>query len=460
MTVEAALQYLESQHNALIERLRDFIRIPSVSAQKSHAEDMHCCADFLMKTLTDMGLQPRKMPTGGWDVIYAEWLEAGPEAPTILIYGHYDVQPPEPLEPWTRQPFDAEIDEGRIWGRGSADDKGQIWTHIAALEAYFRTAGRLPVNIKILIEGEEEIGSDNLPGFVQQHAEMLKADAVLISDTSQFAPGMPAITYGLRGLCYLEVRVQGAKMDLHSGGYGGAVPNPIHALAEMLAALHDADNRVTVPGFYDDVTPLQDWEREAWSKLPFDEAEYIKMLGIQKLQGEQGFSTLERLWARPTLEINGIFGGYAGPGAKTVLPCWAGAKISCRLVPNQKSADISKKLENHLRALAPETVSMTVEHMAGGEPSAFPTDHPWIKAGERAISKGFGREPVYTRLGGSIPIVQLFSETLGTPVVLLGYCHPDCGAHGPDEFFGIDEFTAGARSNVFMLDEAAHIPSV
>ena len=455
MSVEKALDYLQKNEETLIKRLQDFIRIPSVSAQKKSKPDMDRCADFLLKTCLDMGMKGERMPTGGWDAVYAEWMEAGPDAPTVLIYGHYDVQPPEPLEPWTREPFSAEIAEGRIWGRGSADDKGQVWTHIAALEAYLKGQGKLPVNVKLIVEGEEEIGSENLPEFVKKHADKLAADVVLVSDTSQFAPGIPAITYGLRGLCYLEVRVHGAKVDLHSGGYGGAVPNPIHVLAGMLSALHDEECRVTVPGFYDDVEDVQDWERKAWADLPFDEEEYKKMLGVSGLMGETGYSTLERVWARPTLEVNGVFGGYAGQGAKTVLPSWAGAKISCRLVPNQSSAKIAAALEDCLKSLAPDAVRVTVEQMAGGEPIAFATEGPWIGAGQRAMEKGFGAKPVFVRLGGSIPIVQLFADFLGKPVVLLGYCHPDCGAHGPDEFFAIGEFTGGARSNVHMLMEAA-----
>lgn len=455
MPVETALRYLEENQLSLISRLQDFIRIPSVSAQSDHKVHMDRCAEFVLETCRDMGMDGERMPTGGWDAVYAEWMGAGPDAPTVLIYGHYDVQPPEPLDPWTREPFGAEIAGGRIWGRGSADDKGQMWTHIAALEAYFKTDGRLPVNVKVIFEGEEEIGSDHLPEFVKRHTDRLAADVVLVSDTPQFAPGVPAITYGLRGLCYLEVRVRGAKMDLHSGGYGGAVPNPVHVLSDMLSSLHDNDYRVTVPGFYDDVEPLQGWEREAWAALPFDEDDYKKHLGVAGLVGETGYSTLERVWARPTLEVNGVFGGYSGPGAKTVLPGWAGAKISCRLVPNQESAKISAALEDHLKAIAPDSVTVTVEQMAGGEPIAFATSGPWIEAGQRAMEKGFGTEPVFVRLGGSIPIVQLFVDYLGKPVVLLGYCHPDCGAHGPDEFFAIDEFTAGARSNVHMLAEAA-----
>lgn len=456
-TIGRATRYLEDYHDDLIHRLREFIRIPSVSAQEAHKADMDRCAGFVEQALSDMGIAPERLQTGGHDAVYAEWLEAGPGVPTVLIYGHYDVQPPEPLEPWTHDPFEAEIVDGKIWGRGSADDKGQVWTHIAALEAFLKTEGKLPVNVKLLIEGEEEVASENLPKLVRENTSKFAADVCLVSDTSLFAPRVPAITYGLRGLCYLEVRVQGAENDLHSGGYGGAVPNPVHALAEMIAALHDEDNRVTVPGFYDDVEPLQDWERKAWGELPFDEAAYIRNLGVRGLQGETGYSTLERVWARPTLEVNGIFGGYAGPGAKTVLPAWAGAKISCRLVPNQSSDAIGKKLEVHLQRLAPETVTVTVELMAGGEPLAQSTEGPWMRAGQRALSEGFGREAVFTRLGGSIPIVQLFEEVLGTPALLLGYCDPDCRAHGPDEFFALDEFAKGAKTNVYMLQEAAGI---
>lgn len=454
MSVERALGYLDECQDDFVRRLQEFVRIPSVSAQKDHARDMEACADFVLQALTSIGFQARRMKTGGWDAVYGEWMQAGPNAPTVLIYGHYDVQPPEPLEPWNYAPFGAAIENGRMWGRGSADDKGQVWTHLAALEAYLKTNGKLPVNVKMIVEGEEEIGSENLPEFVRRHADLLRGDVIIVSDTPQFAPGVPAITYGLRGLCYIEVRVRGAKVDLHSGGYGGAVPNPIHALARMVAALHDEENRVTVPGFYNDVLPIQDWERTAWANLPFDDDEYRSMLGVPALQGESGYSTLERVWARPTLEVNGIFGGYAGQGAKTVLPCWAGAKISCRLVPRQDSTKIVDALEAYLKRLAPSSVTVEVERMAGGQPIAFPVEGPWMKAGERAMERGFSRAPVYVRLGGSIPIVQLFAEVLESPVLLLGYCHPDCGAHGPDEFFDIADFVRGARTNIYMLDEA------
>jgi len=390
--------------------------------------------------------------TPGHPVVYADWLNA-PGKPTVLLYGHYDVQPPEPLELWTSPPFEATVRNGNLYARGSADDKGQVFIHLKAIEAYMKNAGALPVNLKLLIEGEEEIGSEHLEGFVREKKEMLKADLVLISDSSMFAKGIPSICYGLRGLAYMQIDLVGPKSDLHSGSFGGTVHNPIQALTEIVAQLHDKDGRVNIPGFYKKVRPLSAKERKAFKKLPWSDRKYAKDLGVKELYGEKGFTTLERVWARPTLECNGIWGGFTGEGAKTVLPSKASAKISMRLVPDQKSADAAKLFEKQIRKLAPKTVSVTVRSLHGGEAAITPIDSPGVVAAVKALEKGFGKKPLYQREGGSIPIVVQFKQLLGLDTVLLGFGLPDENAHAPDEFLNLDNFYGGIKTSVHFFNE-------
>jgi acetylornithine deacetylase/succinyl-diaminopimelate desuccinylase-like protein len=392
------------------------------------------------------------MATPGHPVVYGAWTEA-PGKPTVLIYGHYDVQPPEPLELWTSPPFEATVRGEELYARGASDDKGQFFVHLKAIEAMLRTTGTLPVNVKFIIEGEEEIGSEHLDDFVKAQAELLKADLVMVSDTSMFARGVPSICYGLRGLAYMQIDLVGPKGDLHSGSYGGSILNPIQALAEIIAKLHDGKGRITIPGFYDDVRALTKKERDAYKKLPWNDRKYAKDLGVKELYGEKGFTTLERLWARPTLECNGIWGGYTGEGAKTVLPSKASAKISMRLVPDQSSKKASALFTKYIRKIAPPGVTVTVQSLHGGEPAITPIDSPGVRAAYAALEKGFGKKPLYQREGGSIPIVVQFKKLLKIDTVLLGFGLPDENAHAPDEFMHLPNFFGGIRTAAHFLNE-------
>ncbi|MBI3786889.1 MAG: dipeptidase, partial [Ignavibacteriales bacterium] len=354
--MQQTLSYIDSNKDRYLSELKNFIAIPSVSSQSEHNADMQRCAEWVANQMKTIGMQNAQiMPTPGHPVVYSEWLGA-PGKPTVLFYGHYDVQPVDPLNLWTSPPFEATIRGDQMFARGTADDKGQIFIHFKAVEACMKNNGKLPINIKMLIEGEEEVGSANLDNFVKEHTELLKADLVLISDSSMFAKGVPSVCYGLRGLAYMEVEVTGPNSDLHSGSFGGSMHNPIQALTEIIASLHDKNGKITIPRFYDDVRPLSKKERDAYKKLPWSDKKYAKQWGLKELYGEKGFTTLERLWARPTLECNGIWGGYTGEGAKTVLPAKAFAKISMRLVPDQTSAKAAKLFEKHLKKIAPKTI--------------------------------------------------------------------------------------------------------
>ncbi len=451
--MESALSYVEQHRDRFLSELKDLLAIPSVSTKKEHAGDIQRCAEWVAGHMKSIGLQNIQiMPTGGHPAVYADWLNA-PGKPTLLLYGHYDVQPPEPLELWTSPPFEATIRGENLYARGSADDKGQVFIHLKSIEAYLRNLGSLPVNIKLLIEGEEEIGSEHLEPFVKQHKDLLKADLVLISDSSMFARGVPSICYGLRGLAYMQIDLVGPSKDLHSGSFGGTVHNPIQALAEIIAQLHDKNGRVTIPGFYNDVRPLSKKERDSFKKLPWSDKKYAKELGVKQLYGEKGFTTLERVWARPTLECNGIWGGFTGEGAKTVLPSKASAKISMRLVPDQKAEKVAKLFETHIRKIAPKTVSISVSNVHGGQPAITPIDSPGVKAAVAALEKGFGRKPLYQREGGSIPIVVQFKQLLGLDTVLLGFGLPDENAHAPDEFLNLNNFYGGIRTSIHFLNE-------
>jgi acetylornithine deacetylase/succinyl-diaminopimelate desuccinylase-like protein len=451
--MEKMLAFGESNKDRYLSELKEFLAIPSVSSQSNHDADTRRCAEWVANQMRAIGMNNVQLfETEGHPVVYSEWLGAQSK-PTVLFYGHYDVQPVDPLNLWTSPPFEATVRDGNLYARGAADDKGQVYIHLKAIESYMKNAGSLPLNIKMIIEGEEEVGSAHLDDFVKAHKDLLKADLVLISDSSMFAKGVPSVCYGLRGLAYMEVEVTGPKSDLHSGSFGGSVHNPIQALSEMIASLHDKNGKVAVRGFYDDVRPLTKAERAAFKKLPWNDKKYAKDLGVKQLYGEKGFTTLERLWARPTLECNGIWGGYTGEGAKTVLPSKAFAKISMRLVPDQTSEKTARLFEQHMKRIAPKTVDIKVRTLHGGEPAITPIDSPGVQAAVAALEKGFGKKPLYQREGGSIPIVVQFKKILGLDTVLLGFGLPDENAHAPDEFINLDNFFGGIRTSIHFYNE-------
>jgi acetylornithine deacetylase/succinyl-diaminopimelate desuccinylase-like protein len=445
--------YIADNRDRFLEELKEFIRIPSVSSLPEHREDMERCARYCADQMRAVGMdRVEVLPTGGPPVAYGEWLRA-PGRPTVLVYGHYDVQPVDPVDLWTTPPFDPQVRNGELYARGAADDKGQLHLHWKAIEALMRVEGRLPVNVKFLIEGEEEVGSAHLDAFLDRHRELLKADVAVVSDSSWFARGLPSICYGLRGLTYMQVNIKGPDADLHSGAYGGSIANPIQVLCEIIAQLKDSRGRINVPGFYDDVRPLEDEERRELARLPFDEERYRGELGVSEVFGEESFSTLERVWARPTLEINGIWGGFTGEGSKTVLPSRASAKISCRLVPNQDPDRIAVLLEERLRALCPPTVEMEIVRMAGGRPALTPLDHPVVQAAARAMERTFRKQPAFIRSGGSIPVVASIQELLGIPVVLMGFALPDDHAHAPDERLDLGNYFGGIQAAAYLMEE-------
>jgi acetylornithine deacetylase/succinyl-diaminopimelate desuccinylase-like protein len=403
-----------------------------------------------------IGLQNvRLVETPGNPVVYGDWLNA-PDAPTVLFYGHYDVQPVDPVELWESPPFEATVRDGEIYARGAADDKGQVFMHFKAIEAHLKQNGRLPVNMRLMIEGEEEVGSAHLDDFVRNHKSDLSADVVVISDSAMFARGVPSICYGLRGLVYFQIDLRGSSTDLHSGSFGGAVANPAIVLSQMLSQMKDRSGRVKITGFYDDVVPLTDEERKAWETLPFNEKKYRKDFGIPKVFGETGYSTLERTWARPTFEVNGLLSGFTGEGAKTVLPAVAMAKVSMRLVPNQDPDKIAKLFDAYVHDVAPKTVEVKVTRMHGGKPWMTSYDNVYVQAAARAIERGFGQKPVLTREGGSIPVVSTFQEELGVPSVLFGVGLPDENAHAPNEKLDVSNFHNGIIASAILYEEIAH----
>ena len=447
--------YIEQNLERFRSELFDFLRIPSVSARSEHQADVKRAAEWVSSQCTDAGLTSQVHATPGHPIVVAEWRGAGPAAPTVLIYGHYDVQPVEPLNLWTSPPFEPTIRAGRIYGRGSVDDKGQLHLHIKAIEAHMRTHGRLPLNVVVIAEGEEEVGSANLMPFVRKHTDKLKCNAVVISDTTMIGPGLPTIGMSLRGMTYLEVRVHGPDHDLHSGSYGGAVLNPATALARIIASFHDDNWHVRIPGFYDDVLAAEDF-RAAIRELPaFDESGFLKETGSLAAVGEKGFSTLERIWIRPTVEINGLLSGYTGEGSKTVLPAHAMAKVSCRLVPNQDPDKIALLVEKHIRAVAPEGVRVEVEVLHGGKPWRARTEGPLYDAAGAALHKAFGKKPVYAGEGGSIPIVPEFEAVLNAPALLMGFGLPGENAHAPDEWMSVENYDKGIHAAAGLLDELA-----
>ncbi len=437
--------YVDQNKDRFISELFELLRIPSISAVSEHKPDMQRCAEWLAAALVKAGADRADvMPTDGNPVVYAEKI-VDPKAKTVLVYGHYDVMPVDPREEWRTEPFEPVIENGRIWGRGADDDKGQLWMHAKAFEAMCAT-GSLPCNVKFMLEGEEEIGSASLYGFCGEHKELLAADIILVSDTSMLSMDTPSITCGLRGLTYMEVEVSGPNKDLHSGLFGGAVANPANVLARLVAGLIDENGRVTIPGFYDDVRELTDDERRAFNRAPFDIAEYKRALQIGDVEGEAGFTTLERTGVRPSLDVNGIWGGYTGEGTKTVIPSKATAKISMRLVPHQDYRKIAELFEAHFRRIAPSSVRVDVRFLHGGMPYVAPVDMPAYKAAERAVEESFGCKPLPFYSGGSIPIISGFESILGIKSLLLGFGLSEDAIHSPNESYGLEQFYKGLET--------------
>jgi acetylornithine deacetylase/succinyl-diaminopimelate desuccinylase-like protein len=449
------VDFINVSRDRYVEELKQYLAIPSVSALPQHAADVRRCAEWTADALRAAGLDNVELiETPGNPVVYGEWLGA-PGKPTILYYGHYDVQPVDPVNLWTSPPFEATVRDGEIYARGSADDKGQVFMHIKAVEAHIKQGGGLPCNIKFFIEGEEEVGSVHLDDFIRSHKEKLAADVVVISDSPMFDRGIPSICYGLRGLAYFQIDMRGTKSDLHSGSFGGAVANPAFVLAQVLAQMKDRGGRIKIPGFYDDVRELSEAERAEWKRLPFNETRYRKELGAPKLFGESGYSTLERVWARPTFEVNGLLSGFTGEGAKTVLPAISMAKISMRLVPDQDPQKIGDLFEAYLKKITPKTVDLTVTRMHGGKPWMTEFDNKYVRAAGRAIELGFGKAPVFNREGGSIPVVSTFQQELGLPSVLFGIGLPDENAHAPDEKLDLGNFHNGIIASAYLYREIA-----
>ena len=437
--------YIEQNKDRFLEELFSLIRIPSISSESEHKPDMVRCAERWKELLLAAGVDRAEvMPSAGNPVVYAE-KTIDPQKPTVLVYGHYDVMPVEPLALWRTQPFEPVVKDGRIWARGADDDKGQSFMHAKAFE-YMVSTGTLPCNVKFMLEGEEEIGSGSLYGFCEEHKEMLKADVILVSDTSMIAPDVPSITSGLRGLCYWDVEVTGPNHDLHSGLFGGAVANPINVLCKMIADLHDANGHITIPGFYDDVLILSDEERALMAEAPFDEEAYKQELGVRALKGEEGFSTKERTGIRPCLDVCGIWGGHTGEGSKTVLPSKAYAKISTRLVANQDFEKVSELFKNYFEAAAPEYVSVKVTPSHGGAAYVAPIELKAYKAAERAMQDVYGRRPIPTRSGGSIPIVAGFEKILGLKSILMGFGLATDDIHAPNENYPLEQFFRGIET--------------
>jgi acetylornithine deacetylase/succinyl-diaminopimelate desuccinylase-like protein len=455
--MDKIVDYIHVNRDRYVEELKQYLAIPSVSALPEHQADVRKCAEWTADHMRQIGLQNVKViETPGSPIVYGDWLGA-PGAPTILFYGHYDVQPVDPVELWESPPFEATVREGEIYARGSADDKGQVFMHFKAVEAHMKQNGRLPVNMKFFIEGEEEVGSLHLDEFVRDNKQMLAADVVVISDSAMFARGVPSICYGLRGLVYYQIDLRGTKSDLHSGVFGGAVANPAYVLAQVLAQMKDKSGKVKITGFYDDVKELTPEERAEWKKLPFDDKKYRKELGAPKLFGESGFTVLERAWGRPTCEVNGLLSGFTGEGPKTVIPAVSMAKVSMRLVPNQDPDKIAKLFEAYVEKVTPATVELKLTRLHGGKPWMADFDSPYIRAAGRAIEKGFGKTPVFTREGGSIPVVATFQEELGIPSVLFGVGLPDENAHAPNEKLDLGNFHGGIIASAHLYQEIASI---
>ena len=447
------LDYARAHREQFLAELRTFLSIPSVSTQAQHQPDVARAAEWLRDQLLAAGFpEAQVMPTLKHPVVYAEWMAAGPTAPTVLIYGHYDVQPPDPLDEWRTPPFEPKLVGEDIFARGAADDKGQLYAHVKAVQSFHQTVGRPPVNIKCIFEGEEEMGSPSLDPFIREHNELLAADVAVISDSHILGKDLPSIVYGLRGLAYVEVEVSGPAHDVHSGIYGGAVHNPINALCAMIASLHDEHGRITIPGFYDQVRELEPEERAELSRVPFDREAWLEQTGAPTDWGEPDYTIVERTTARPTLDVNGIWGGYIEPGAKTVLPGKAHAKISMRLVPDQDPAAISRLIAAHLKAIAPPTVRVQVQELHQGKGAIVRRDSVWMQAACKAYAAAFGREPVFERGGGSIPVVATFQDVLGIDTILMGFGLPDDNLHAPNEKFHLPNFYRGIETAIHFME--------
>ncbi len=446
-------EFLTRENERIHDELFEFLRIPSISARSEHAADVARAAEWLCADLARIGMTTSMHQTAGHPIVLGEWRGAGERAQTLLVYGHYDVQPVEPLELWSSPPFEPAIRDGKIFARGSVDDKGQLFAHVKAIEAHLATSGRLPCNVVLLAEGEEEVGSEHLAAFIEAAADRLRCDGVLISDSAMFAPGLPSILSSLRGLAYFQIDVVGPGGDLHSGSYGGAVVNPAMALARVLATLHDDTGKVAIPGFYDEVQPWDAGVRDQIRRLPFEEDRFLEETGAAASGGEAGYSTLERIWTRPTCEVNGLLSGYTGEGAKTVLPARAMAKVSCRLVPDQTPDEIERLLRAHVARVLPAGVRATVRALHGGMPWRASLSGPLYDAGRRALARAFGREPVIVGEGGSIPVVHDFARVLGAPVLLMGFGLPGENAHAPNEWMSDENFVTGMQALAMFWDE-------
>ncbi|HKQ71088.1 MAG TPA: dipeptidase [Polyangiaceae bacterium] len=450
------IDYIDAHQERFVRELCEWVKIPAVSDLPEHAADVARNAEHLARELSR--LEPSRahvIPTGGHPAVYAEWLHA-PGKPTLLIYGHHDVQPVDPLDAWDSPPFEPAVRDGKLYGRGVVDDKGQVMVHAKAIEAFVRTGlRRLPINVKLIVEGEEEIGSQHLADLLRDHRDLLAADYVCVSDTAMYGRGLPSLCVGLRGLAYFDITVRGPAGDVHSGSFGGGIANPANALARILAGMHDDDGRVAIPGFYDRVRALDVAERAQIATLPHDDDAWLRMSGAPAAVGEKGYSTLERIWTRPTFDVCGLSSGFQGPGSKTIIPATAVAKVSCRLVPDQSPDEIARLLEAHVHALAPRGIDVTVTYVSGGLPWAAPTDDPVFRVAERAFSRAFGRPTVFIREGGSIPFVRTIADMTGKPCLLMGFGQPDENAHAPNEWLLLENFHLGIKSAAYLYDELA-----
>ncbi|MCH8879238.1 MAG: dipeptidase [Planctomycetes bacterium] len=451
--LEQVEQYIKDHETDFVDRLNTLLKIPSISTASEHVGDIRKACDFVKDQLLAAGVETVVLETAKHPAVFAD---TGPsDGPTILLYGHYDVQPPGDLSLWNTEPFEPTLRDGAIFARGSADDKGQAMCHLMAVEAWLKVAKKLPCRVKVLIEGEEEIGSPNLEKLTQDNLERLACDIVVISDTSKFSADIPALTAGTKGLVYKDIRITGPKQNLHSGCFGGTVANPGNVLAKLIASMKDENNKITFPGFYDDVVPVTGKELEDIKALPFDDAQYLKDVGSPALDGERGYSTIERKGVRPTLDVNGMYGGYMEEGAMTIIPRMCGAKVSMRIVPNQDAEKISKMFDEFVRANCPDTVKVEIDTHGVAAPYATPLDLPAVKAAVAAIERGFGKKPVFIREGGTIPIMALFKKHLKAESVLMGFSDPNCNLHGPNEFFHVSDYLAGIRSSACFFSELA-----
>jgi acetylornithine deacetylase/succinyl-diaminopimelate desuccinylase-like protein len=453
--VDTALAYLREHDERHLSQLDEFLRIPSVSADPELRPEVERTARWIADELTRIGAEHAQIhPTGAHPIVTADWLHAGENRPTVLVYCHYDVQPTDPLDEWIRPPFEPRYEDDRVYARGSGDDKGQLFMHLKAAEAWLKGAGGAPVNLRFFFEGDEEVGSEPIEQFIDDHPELLKSDVCVVSDTDMYDDdGTPAITYGLRGIAYFEIKVSGPSHDVHSGQYGGGIDNPANVLVKMLASLQDENGRVTVPGFYEDVRELTDAERRAYAELPFDETAWRDAIGIAAAgEGERGYTLMERLSARPTLDVNGLWGGYSGEGSKTIIPAWAAAKVSSRLVPDQDFQQIERLFVEHIHRIAPPTVKVDVKVIHGGAPAITDLDSPAVRLGAQALEQAFGKAPLFQRMGGSIPVVAALEKKIGLKSVLIGFASPNGNFHAPNEWMPMENYRVGMQALVRLWD--------